>query len=61
MSFTERQVLDELRKNGVTTMEELARRISEESKAKDESRRGMAEPEEDYIWSGKNYSIYHPE
>lgn len=66
MSFTERQVLEELRKNGITTMEELARSISEQSKANDESRQtgeasARAQAEEDYLWSGKNYSLYHPE
>src|ERR1700743_923880 len=57
MPFTEQQVHDELKKHGVTTMNELARKIAEESASKAKS--GIAAP--DYLWSGKNYNLYHPE
>jgi hypothetical protein len=57
MPFTEQQVHDELKKHGITTMSELARKIAEESASKAKS--GIAAP--DYLWSGKNYSLYHPE
>ncbi len=64
MSFTEKQVHDELRKNGITTMDELARKIAEQSAAKavfDEARGISGEVDAEYLWSGKNYSLWHPE
>jgi hypothetical protein len=57
MPFSEQDVHEALKKHGVTTMNELARKIAEESASKSKS--GIAEP--DYLWSGKNYSLYHPE
>ena len=65
MAFTEQQVHEELRKHGVTTMDELAKKIAQQSAAKDrfdqarELSAGRIHP--DYLWSGKNYSLYHPE
>lgn len=62
MAFTEHHVHEELRKHGITTMDELARSIAEQSREKDEARRAQgitAEP--DYLWTGVNYSLYHPE
>lgn len=63
MALTDDQVLEELRKHGVTSMEELARKIAEQSVAKAEFDRvrGRSDAEADYVWTGKNYSIYHPE
>jgi len=64
MPLTEKQVLDELRKNGITSMEGLAQKIAEQSAAKVEFDRVRGIPEgveSDYLWSGKNYSLYHPE
>ena len=57
MPFTENDVHDALKKHGITTMNDLARKIAEESAAKGKA--GVAGP--DYLWSGKNYSLYHPE
>lgn len=57
MPFTEKQVHEELKKHGITTLDELARKIAQESAAKAQSK-GVT-PE--YLWSGKNYSLYHPE
>lgn len=57
MPYTEDQVREELKKHGITTMNDLARKVAEESASKHKS--GVAEP--DYLWSGKNYSLYHPE
>jgi hypothetical protein len=57
MAFTEQDVHDALKKHGVTNLNELAKKISEESAASEKS--GSAHP--DYLWSGKNYSIWHPE
>jgi len=57
MPFTEKQVQDELKKHGITTLDELAKKIAEESAAKAQSK--TASP--DYLWSGKNYSLWHPE
>jgi hypothetical protein len=56
MAFTDKQVKEELKKHGVTTLDDLARKISEQSAAKAPS---GGEPE--YLWSGPNYSLYHPE
>ena len=64
MALTDYQVLEELRKNGITSMEELARKIAEQSAAKAEFDRvrGIPEGEEtDYVWTGVNYSLYHAE
>jgi hypothetical protein len=57
-------VLEELKKNGITSMEGLARKIAEQSAAKAEFARVRGLPEDveaDYLWSGKNYSLWHPE
>jgi len=56
MPFTEKQVHEELKKQGIATIDDLARKIAQESATKAHS---GAEP--DYLWSGKNYSIWHPE
>jgi hypothetical protein len=64
MPITEKQVHDELRKHGITTMDELAQKIAEQSAAKAQWNRvrGLPDPvEPDYLWTGKNYSLYHPE
>lgn len=64
MSYTEDQVLEELRKNGIGTMEDLARKIAEQSDAKAafaEARGLSPQVDADYLWSGKNYSLWHPE
>jgi hypothetical protein len=64
MPYTEQQVHEELRKQGITTMDELARKIAEVSAAKarfDQARGLPAGVAPDYLWSGKNYSLYHPE
>lgn len=57
MAFTEQDVHEALKKHGVTTLNDLAKKISEESASKEKS--GLTHP--DYLWSGKNYSLYHPE
>jgi hypothetical protein len=57
MPFTEQDVHDALKKHGVTNLNDLAKKVSEESASKGKS--GAAHP--DYLWSGKNYSLYHPE
>ena len=64
MPFTAKDVHEELRKHGITTLDELARKIAEQSAAKAEfnKARGLTEKDDvDYTWTGKNYSIYHPE
>jgi hypothetical protein len=66
MPFTEKHVLDELKKQGVTTMDELAKKIAEQSAAKHQwdhvrGLSGSTEVSAEYLWSGKNYSLYHPE
>jgi hypothetical protein len=65
MPFTEEQVLEELRAQGITTIEELAQRVAKQSAAVAQFSEEMdfrgEERETDYIWSGKNYSLYHPE
>jgi hypothetical protein len=63
-AWTEDQMLEELRKNGITSIEDLARKIAEQSAAKAEfvRVRGLSsDAEPDYFWTGKNYTIYHPE
>ena len=49
MAFTEQDVHDALKKHGVTNLNELAKKISEESKATDKSGSAHA----DYLWSGR--------
>jgi hypothetical protein len=64
MPFTEEEVLEQLRRNGITTMEELAQRIAKQSDARAKFAAALDLPEgrqSDYVWSGKNYSLYHPE
>ena len=64
MPHSANQVHEELRKHGITTMDELAEQLAKQSAAKAEwnKARGLAEAEDpDYWWTGKNYSIYHPE
>ena len=64
MPFTDKDVHAELRKQGITTMDELAKKIAEQSaaKARFDHARGLTDKEDlEYIWSGKNYSIWHPE
>ena len=58
---TEQQVLEELKKNGITSLEELAQKIAEQSAAKAVFDRARGTEQADYIWSGKNYSLWHPE
>jgi len=63
-AFTRDQVIKELKKHGVTTLDELAEKIAEESaaKARWNQARGVA-PGDDvaYLWSGPNYSLHHLE
>ena len=64
MPFTAKDVHEELRKHGITTLDELARKIAEQSAAKAQftKARGLTEKADvDYVYSGKNYSIWHPE
>jgi hypothetical protein len=64
MSFTEQQVQKELKKQGITSLDVLARKIAEQSaaKARFNQARGLSERDDpDYLWSGKNYSLYHGE
>jgi hypothetical protein len=64
MAFTEQQVHEELKKHGVTTLDELAKKIAAQSAAKDkfdQARELSGRVHPDYLWSGKNYSLYHPE
>jgi hypothetical protein len=64
MAFTDKDVHAELRKQGITTMDELAKKIAEQSAAKAlfNKARGLTDKDDvDYVWTGKNYSIYHPE
>lgn len=64
MAYSERDVLEQLREHGITTMDELAKAIADQSAAKARfmELRGVSnEAEADYLWSGKNYSLYHPE
>jgi hypothetical protein len=56
MPYTDKQVHDELKKHGITTLDELAKKVAEQSAAKAKSG-----AEADYLWSGKNFSIWHPE
>lgn len=62
--FTQAQVLDELRKQGVTNLDELAQKIAEASaaKARFNQARGIS-PNDNvaYLWSGPNYSLHHLE
>jgi hypothetical protein len=61
MAYTEHEILEELRKQGITTLDELARRAAEDVTAKTAAR--GAEPrlagEEDYIYTGKDYTFVH--
>ncbi len=64
MPHTAKQVQEELKKHGITTMDQLAEQLAKQSAAKAEwnNVRGLPEGEDlDYWWTGKNYSIYHPE
>ena len=61
MPLTEQQVLDELKKHGVTSLDKLAEKVAEQSAARAEFDRVREVDEADYVWSGKNYSLYHPE
>ena len=64
MPFTEKQVLEELKSQGITSLDELARKIAEQSaaKARWDQARGISakEGETDYLWTGNAYSLYHP-
>jgi hypothetical protein len=57
-------VLEELKKHGITTLDELARKIAEQSaaKARWDQARGISakEGETDYLWTGSSWSLYHP-
>jgi hypothetical protein len=62
--FTAQQVLEELKKHGVTSMDELAQKIAEQSAAKAvfDKARGLSPGEDmEYLWTGHNYSLYHPD
>jgi hypothetical protein len=64
VAYSEQDVLEQLRGHGITTMDELAKAIADQSAAKARfmELRGVREDSEtDYIWSGKNYSLYHLE
>jgi hypothetical protein len=57
MAFTEDDVHNALKKHGITSLNDLAKKISDESASKEKS--GSIRP--DYLWSGRNYTFYHPE
>jgi hypothetical protein len=63
MAITEQDVIEKLRENGITTIEELAQKIAEQSAAVAEFAKVMDRPDDqvEYVWSGKNYSLHHPE
>jgi hypothetical protein len=64
MALTEKHVYEELKKHGITSMDDLAKKIAEQSaaKAQFDKARGLTDKDNlEYIWSGKNYSIWHPE
>jgi fructose-bisphosphate aldolase class 1 len=64
MALTEKNVLEALKKNGVGSLDDLAKKIAEQSAAKAvfDKVRGVTDKDaEEYCWSGKNYSLYHPE
>ena len=54
----------EIKKQGTPTMDELARKIAEQSaaKARWDQARGISakEGKVDYLWTGTNYTFYHP-
>jgi hypothetical protein len=58
MPYTEDQVREELKKQGISTIDDLAKQVAKQSADKAKS---GAPAEPDYLWSGRNYSIYHPE
>jgi hypothetical protein len=63
LPFTDQQVLEELKNHGITTLDELARKIAEQSAAKAQwdQARGISarEGEADYLWTGSSYSLWH--
>jgi hypothetical protein len=61
-AFTRDQVIEELKKQGVTTLDGLAQKVAEESAAKAQwtKARGLRPGDEvAYLWSGPNYSLHH--
>ena len=64
MALTDEQVLEQLRSNGITSLEELAQKVAKQSEARARFAEEMDirdQSQADYVWSGKNYSLYHPE
>jgi hypothetical protein len=64
MSLTPEQVLKKLSTYGITSLDELAERVSKQTVAHDQFLKAMdrdiPEGEEtDYTWTGPNYSLHH--
>lgn len=57
MAMTEQEILGELRRQGVTSLEELARKAQDDVQAKAEAAGG--ETTELYVLTGKNYTFIH--
>lgn len=60
--FTQEQVIEELKKSGVTTLDDLAKKIAEQSAIKAQwlKARGLSPGDEvAYLWTGPNYSLHH--
>lgn len=54
MPMSEKEMLEELRKQGITTLEELAKRAAKDAADK-------SEPVPEYVLTGVNYSLFHPD
>lgn len=67
MPLSEKDVLEQLRNHGVTTLEQLAEHVAKVSAAKATflEARQLSEGEKagqvDYTWTGVHYSLHHPE
>ena len=62
MALSEQNMLKELKTHGITSLDDLVKKIAEQSTAKANYERTMGHKiEPEYFWTGKNYTIYHPE
>lgn len=58
MAMTEQEILEELRKQGITSLDDLARKGAEDAAAKTSAAAGGVSPDL-YVLTGRNYTFIH--
>ncbi|MGD0685265.1 MAG: hypothetical protein ABSA03_09110 [Streptosporangiaceae bacterium] len=59
--MSQRQILDELHKQGITTLDELAQKAADDSAARASAAAPATAAQADYIYTGKDFTFIHSE